>query len=825
MMDTWDVFIAYHGSYENTGSKQKAKEISDWLKGKGIRTYFFDDDETNRFGETPGMAAYSTLFLLVANQDILVNYNGEVTGTGLLSELKAFYNKKVYAYKGRHTLARVYCYDQCTAERANDFHMMFNNVDHFEEGRDGEEQSLSKLYDWIVSGKNEIQNNLSSPAELRRMGFLNLDYASQFLQIPHLDGCANEQMLQELSELYSLNILGEFLDSNVEQNDVILASVPESWNGFNPFRFVKKAEALQGIRYIVFCKGNAKGILCYDVGKRTVHSFGNDLYLRFQNGSLFLSNQKYNLSFALNGGDEVNLYSFQGYESEIEYKEYEYDGQEVSESYGSYTFSHNWAYALEQYSIHLANGEKYYLDEDLIEVENNILSAIRHACYNISGCKKFYNYFRSTAKLTDFKHFDEPAYKEVALSISDFCQRKDPAKLRQALSALWTLYENATSYYEKENLLLLFSEIVVYNIFTLSEDYITKHNLFERLVQQAEQEILPQNKLRCIAYCCFIAKEMLFGGNFQTFATTFKEACEYVLERYDRLTKLLEHLFLHGQGKEFDEELYRVNVFLYRQRAVIWEELGDEELDSDAKREYYQLWQQDSMKVIEMAKERPTTDKEIAGCAYLNYASSLTRFSQFEPSLEGKRQLLNQCLENLELAEKLLINVSAQRMMGYVYLHKADCYNELVRLFPDNAEYDKSLLYMAMKADGIFKRTDDYNARGWILRIIAKGKMKQIGHSVEKARECLTIFRQALQFSMKTYNANVMLNCIHDLTLFMHLIRDNTMMDELYGDFQKLFADELMAFANIIRQVEITTDKIFEIQEALYEIYMSKNEA
>jgi len=56
----------------------------------------------------------------------------------------------------------------------------------------------------------------------------------------------------------------------------------------------------------------------------------------------------------------------------------------------------------------------------------------------------------------------------------------------------------------------------------------------------------------------------------------------------------------------------------------------------------------------------------------------------------------------------------------------------------------------------------------------------------------------------------------------MHLIKDNNMMDELYDDFKKLFADELMAFSNIIRQVEITTDRIFEIQEIMYEIYMSK---
>lgn len=822
-MDTWDIFIAYHGSYDDTGSKKRAKEISDWLKSKGIRAYFFSDDESDRFGDTPAMASYSTLFLLVANQNITVNFNGEASGIGLCSELRAFYNKKVFSYTGRHTLARVYCYDQCTAIKANDFHIMFNNVDHFEEKRDGETLCLNKLYEWIISVKNEVQNHIYSSSELKRFGYLNLDFSSQFLQLPHPDNHEHEQMLLELSELYTLTILGEFIDSEIEKNNIVFVSVPSQWTGFHIFRFIKKTEALKDMQYIIFCKSNSNGIICYDIEKNSIYSCVDDLYIRFKNANLVLSNQKYNLSLKVSEKNEISFYSFQGYETEIEYKEYECNGECFEGRSEYYIFSYDWKYALEKYSIFLGVADQCCVDESLVDIEDSIVSAIKNACHNIISCKSFYNDFRSTSKLIFGSQFDEPAYKEITLEISDFCQRKDATKLRNALSSLWNLYENATSYYEKENLLLLFSEIVIYNIFTLDEDYVIKYDLFGCLMKQAELEILPHNKLRCMAFCCFIAKEMLFAGNFKVFAPTFKEACEYILKQYDNLRQVLEEMLLICKDKGIIDELLRINLFLYRQRAVIWEELGDEEFDNLKKKHFYELWKQDSLTVIEIFKDYSNADKEIVGCAYLNYASALNRFSQFEPDIDRKRDMLNDCLENLEKAERLLYNISVQRLIGYVYLHKADCYVELAHLFPDDTQnYNNALLHMSMKADNIFKRTDDYNARGWALRIMAKGKMKLIGSSVNAARECLMYFRQSLQFSLKTYNANVMLCCICDLTIFMHLIKDNNMMDELYDDFKKLFADELMAFSNIIRQVEITTDRIFEIQEILYEIYMSK---
>ncbi len=167
----WEVFIAYHGSYNNNeGSLNKAREIYDFLQGEhGINCYFFPETGTGCFGETPEEAAHSRLFLLVANGNIQnkVNADGEMPkGEPIYAEMNAFYQNKMHCVKNSTALLRAYCYNGYTDVLADKlFPVATRNVEHFDEKRDGEAESFTKILKWIrnESGFEFPCNNENTP--------------------------------------------------------------------------------------------------------------------------------------------------------------------------------------------------------------------------------------------------------------------------------------------------------------------------------------------------------------------------------------------------------------------------------------------------------------------------------------------------------------------------------------------------------------------------------------------------------------------------------------------------------------------------------------
>lgn len=160
----WDVFIAYHGSYNNAeGSLNKAREIYDFLRGEHeINCYFFPETGNGYFGQTPDEAAHSHLFLLVANGNIRskTDSDGEMqNGEPIYAEMNAFYQNRMHCVKNSSALLRVYCYDGYTDSNADKlFPVATRNVEHFDEMRDGESESFTKILKWI---SNENVSSLS----------------------------------------------------------------------------------------------------------------------------------------------------------------------------------------------------------------------------------------------------------------------------------------------------------------------------------------------------------------------------------------------------------------------------------------------------------------------------------------------------------------------------------------------------------------------------------------------------------------------------------------------------------------------------------------
>ena len=131
-MEQQDVFIAYHGTYSDNGSLAKAKELFYYLQSQGIKCYFFPHQNNDYFANTPFAAQKSNKFLFVCNDNVDLKADGSIGNNGVYQEITAFWN---YIYEGKRNRgdAKVYAFDGFTSEKANDLHLAFQGVAHFDE--------------------------------------------------------------------------------------------------------------------------------------------------------------------------------------------------------------------------------------------------------------------------------------------------------------------------------------------------------------------------------------------------------------------------------------------------------------------------------------------------------------------------------------------------------------------------------------------------------------------------------------------------------------------------------------------------------------------
>lgn len=157
---TFDIFIAYHGTDDPSGSMGKAEEIYNLLTSLGLDCFFNPiTNKGGRFGDTPTCARHSKLFLLVANSHLKMNGHNEINSPGLYNEVDAF-KGAIFNDPARKGNARVYCYGGLTAQQADGLDIIFNMVEHFEEGP--ERNAHGKLIQWIkssLSGKIKAETH------------------------------------------------------------------------------------------------------------------------------------------------------------------------------------------------------------------------------------------------------------------------------------------------------------------------------------------------------------------------------------------------------------------------------------------------------------------------------------------------------------------------------------------------------------------------------------------------------------------------------------------------------------------------------------------
>lgn len=155
-MENRDVFIAYHGTYDEYGSLERAKDLFYYLESKGVKCYFFPEEKSAYFAETPIAVKNARKFLLVCNKNINVDKDGSIVNNGINQELQTFWNC-IYEGKRKRGDARVYSFDGFTAEMANELHIAFQGVAHFDESISSTEICYQQIYDWIIN--DGVENN------------------------------------------------------------------------------------------------------------------------------------------------------------------------------------------------------------------------------------------------------------------------------------------------------------------------------------------------------------------------------------------------------------------------------------------------------------------------------------------------------------------------------------------------------------------------------------------------------------------------------------------------------------------------------------------
>ena len=137
-----DIFIAYHGD-SITGSEKEAKQIYDLLsktiKSNGAPLDIYFHPITGKgvpFGKTPSICSETSIFLLVANENVGINTNGQIEEfrngekRRLYEEIYAFSESKNYRTSS-FACARVITCGKLLLKEAECLNYIFNGVSHF----------------------------------------------------------------------------------------------------------------------------------------------------------------------------------------------------------------------------------------------------------------------------------------------------------------------------------------------------------------------------------------------------------------------------------------------------------------------------------------------------------------------------------------------------------------------------------------------------------------------------------------------------------------------------------------------------------------------
>lgn len=153
VLNNWeyDLFIAYHGTESEKGSSNKATDIANYLRSKGLSVFCHTLQTHVNFGEiTLNAASNSRLFILVANGSIERDSRGRMTSRWINDELGYF--KRAHSNSTEYVLSHsiIYAYDGMDAQSAEKLHNLFVGSAHIEEKSSNfSDLSYIEIANWV----------------------------------------------------------------------------------------------------------------------------------------------------------------------------------------------------------------------------------------------------------------------------------------------------------------------------------------------------------------------------------------------------------------------------------------------------------------------------------------------------------------------------------------------------------------------------------------------------------------------------------------------------------------------------------------------------
>jgi NAD(P)-dependent dehydrogenase (short-subunit alcohol dehydrogenase family) len=116
-----DVFIAYHGSNDISGSYRKAAELRDRLQASySLDCYLFPVGQSRNFGQTPFESAVSRCVVFVANETLKLGGPGSLVSEDIKNELAAYPGEALFLYcTGGLSVQEAQMVDKRTYKHAN----------------------------------------------------------------------------------------------------------------------------------------------------------------------------------------------------------------------------------------------------------------------------------------------------------------------------------------------------------------------------------------------------------------------------------------------------------------------------------------------------------------------------------------------------------------------------------------------------------------------------------------------------------------------------------------------------------------------------------
>lgn len=834
----WDIFISYHGnSNSSSSSYEKAKELKDFFEnhsGHKYKCFLCKRENVNDFYDAINEA------ILSAKHFILVACDKKGLSSWVADELKQFDGLRKIGKK-QNSIITSFIFGDITIDDLINFNSVFSTKD-IAFGNDG----FDKLYEMINKSDslgNKILSFNITKNNITNLSFLcpiNSEFDRKVKKI--VDTIGIDEIKRKINDdilVFESYIIKCALNKYTTDNDLLIFQVQNPTfisEYITPFLIQKKLSAL---------------IIDYNYTSAVFVSDGDAIpILSLNDFEIILENDK--LEINVKKFFEKNVLTFIFHKNEIELPFYQSTAHENIPLFKkNFITNESWIktqtdetnvkfylYILKSLLVNSIQKNTPLEDEILneidfcsLELSNNemnipaieetlVIQKKESLLKNEHLLWEYYKCIKSGITLSEenTKKLFSSKYGEIAYKIKEYYVNHSTSLIIYVFTKLYeyAVEEKENGFYSKyEFLVTILFELSIHNIFVLNNETIENVDLLNQVKEIFKNEYICYNKHILQTLICSYEKELVFGGKIDDDA--YDQKIYDLLDDFEKCICDILKTSPTIKQNQFKDEL----LLLYRQRSVVWEQCGDRSVHQEDRFRYYALWKKDCESAIELSKLF-NCDKEILGCVYLNLASAINRLHAINNS--NSESWINDCLNNLDAALELLKTCSAERYVGYAYLHKSDCYEALLNKkielnwdfnFSDVSDIVKEIRRNASYAMNIFKTTDDNVAKTSSMRLSIKGKILSSDDEnlISNIKAGLKMLRDALKYCKSARYVNGMAACVKDFTFYNQLINNKGIYNELIADIKLTFFEEMDTFSDTIKLIDLDQTDILKIQE------------